>query len=272
MTAAVVALNSAAKVALADCEQRIERGLKTFIDVGQALAEIRDSRLYKGTHNTFEEYLEQRWQMSRSYAHRMIAAAEVALPIGNAGLPTPSTESQARELAKMPEAERADAWRTAVERTGKPTAAVVKQVAEDRAAPDEQVQRRCFGCHHIFTSGADNGCPKCGGFGIRYKTPESDGAVTAPPADPGLESATPTPARTAPASAVEALKQAKRVAEQRDARALLSRVIDILTPSPGFVDTWLSQLGALDDELTDLVKRAADAHALLGDLIERARR
>lgn len=55
MTAALVTLNPAALVALASCEQRIERGLKTFIDVGQALAEIRDSRLYKGTHETFED-------------------------------------------------------------------------------------------------------------------------------------------------------------------------------------------------------------------------
>lgn len=134
MTALAV-LNPAALVTLADCEQRIERGLKTFIDVGQALAEIRDSRLYKGSHGTFEEYLERRWQMSRSYAHRMIAAAEVALPMGNIEAP-PTNERQTRELAKVPEAERAEVWREAVERTaGKPTAAAIREVQEERTRP-----------------------------------------------------------------------------------------------------------------------------------------
>jgi hypothetical protein len=154
----VAVLNQAAQVALADCEQRIERGLKTFIDVGQALAEIRDSRLYRGTHETFEVYLEQRWQMSRSYAHRMIAAAEVVLPIGNIGLPTPSTESQARELAKVPEPERADVWREAVERTnGKPTAAAVRETYE------------------------------------RTQTPGPSDAAVSPPGDPGTTDAPPSP-------------------------------------------------------------------------------
>lgn len=36
MTTALATLNPAAQVALASCEQRIERGLKTFIDLGIA--------------------------------------------------------------------------------------------------------------------------------------------------------------------------------------------------------------------------------------------
>lgn len=136
MTAALATLNPAAQVALISCEQRIERGLKTFIDVGQALAEIRDSRLYKGAHDTFEAYLEQRWNMSRSYAHRMIAAAEVVLPIGNTDLPSPTNEGQARALAAVPEPERAEVWREATERTGgKPTAKVVTEIAKERTMP-----------------------------------------------------------------------------------------------------------------------------------------
>lgn len=158
-------LNPAAQIALVSCEQRIERGLKTFIDVGQALAEIRDSRLYRGTHETFEAYLEQRWQMSRSYAHRMIAAAEIALPIGNTELPAVRTESQARELAKVPEPERAEVWRETVERTeGKPTAAAIRETVE------------------------------------RNQTPGSGGAVNAPPPDPGIDES-PAPAEPEPDTA-----------------------------------------------------------------------
>ncbi len=131
----MVTLNPAAQVALASCEQRIERGLKTFIDVGQALAEIRDSRLYKGTHETFEAYLEGRWGMSRAHAYRMISAAEVVSPMGDTEA-LPTNERQTRELAKVPEAERADVWRKTVERTdGKPTAAAIREVHEERTRP-----------------------------------------------------------------------------------------------------------------------------------------
>lgn len=136
MTAALATLNPAAQVALVSCEQRIERGLKTFIDVGQALAEIRDSRLYKGTHDTFESYLEGRWGMSRAHAYRMISAAEVVSPMGDIENP-PTNERQTRALAAVPEPERAEVWREVVERTdGKPTAKVVAEVAKERTTPE----------------------------------------------------------------------------------------------------------------------------------------
>lgn len=67
-------------------------------------------------------------------------------------------------------------------------------------------------------------------------------------------------------------RQKKKAAEQRDARALLSRVVELLAPasrSAGFVDTWAAQLGEYDTELSDLIKRATDAMSVLDDLIER---
>lgn len=42
---------------LKELESVIERGTKTFIEVGYALAEIRDQRLYRQTHATFESVL-----------------------------------------------------------------------------------------------------------------------------------------------------------------------------------------------------------------------
>ena len=41
---------------LAELELVIERGLKTFVEVGAALLGIRDGRLYRETHATFEDY------------------------------------------------------------------------------------------------------------------------------------------------------------------------------------------------------------------------
>lgn len=47
-------------------EAIVQRGLDTEFDVGHALAEISDTSLYRGTHQTFEAYLRDRWGMSRS--------------------------------------------------------------------------------------------------------------------------------------------------------------------------------------------------------------
>jgi len=54
--------------------QRLEavaqRGLGTYTDVGEALAEIRDAQLYRGTHPTFEAYLSDRWGISDALSVR----------------------------------------------------------------------------------------------------------------------------------------------------------------------------------------------------------
>lgn len=119
---------------LADLEEVIGRGLNTFVEVGQALVEIRDRRLYRLTHDTFEAYCRERWDFSRIHAHRFIEAADIVgvLPIGNS---RPSNESQARALAPLkddPE-QMAEAWEEAiVETNGKPTAAAVTEAVERR--------------------------------------------------------------------------------------------------------------------------------------------
>lgn len=123
---------------LQDCEAVIERGLDTFVEVGEALLEIRDARLYHRTHGTFEDYCRERWGFDRTYAHRHIQAAEVAsmLPIGN----TPTNESVARELAPLrdePDQLR-DTWAEVVELHGeRPTAANVREVVAGRELRDD---------------------------------------------------------------------------------------------------------------------------------------
>ena len=61
---------------LAACERVIKQGLSTFLDVGKCLAEIRDDRLYKGTHKTFERYCKDRWDLSRPRAYQQICGYE----------------------------------------------------------------------------------------------------------------------------------------------------------------------------------------------------
>jgi len=123
---------------LAELEDVITRGLETFVDVGNALAEIRARRLYQETgYATFEDYCRDRWDFSRFYAHRLIAAAEVvnALPIGNT--PPPVNEAQVRELAKAPEEVRGAVWQEAIETApeGKVTAGHVQRVVTVYTTP-----------------------------------------------------------------------------------------------------------------------------------------
>lgn len=123
---------------LQDLEYRIKQGLATFLEVGAALARIRDDHLYRATHSTFEKYVSDRWGMSRSYAHRQIAAAEICqtLPIGN----KPTHETQVRPLTALPPAEQPAAWSAAVERaeatnSSKVTEKIVRTVVAERAKP-----------------------------------------------------------------------------------------------------------------------------------------
>lgn len=63
---------------LARCEQVIERGIAVFTEVGRALTEIRDGKLYRVNHKTFEAYCDARWGIVRSRAYQLIDQAKVA--------------------------------------------------------------------------------------------------------------------------------------------------------------------------------------------------
>ncbi len=55
-------------------ERKVERA---FYEAGLALRELRDRRLYRNTHKTFEEYCRYRFGHSRQKSNYLIAAAGV---------------------------------------------------------------------------------------------------------------------------------------------------------------------------------------------------
>lgn len=84
---------------LATCEAALDNLRVAFWAAGKALQVIRDARLYRDTHATFEEYVEQRWDMSRPQAYRLIDAwplAERLSPMGDK-----LNERQVRELLPL---------------------------------------------------------------------------------------------------------------------------------------------------------------------------
>ncbi|GAA0376741.1 hypothetical protein Acor_31300 [Acrocarpospora corrugata] len=70
-------LSGEEKLALAEAETAIERGLTTFVDVGHALSRIRAGRLHRATHVRFEDYCRERWGFTKNHVNRQIDAAHV---------------------------------------------------------------------------------------------------------------------------------------------------------------------------------------------------
>lgn len=102
---------------LAALEEVIRRELDSFLQVAEALLEVRKERLYRERYPTFEEYCERQWDMSARRARQILAASQVVenlrLP-ENVGAVLPVTESQARPLSRLAPEEQRPAWDAAV--------------------------------------------------------------------------------------------------------------------------------------------------------------
>lgn len=96
------------KQKLQSLEITIQRGLKYYIEVGEALLSIRNSELYK-EYGTFEDYCTKRWNMTRRNASYLIQATKVVDDLGK-NFPIPTRVSQANELSALPREDRATAW------------------------------------------------------------------------------------------------------------------------------------------------------------------
>ena len=112
---------------LAELEKTIARGKKTFVEVGLALAEIRDMRLYRREYSGFEEYCREKWGWAKAYANHVIRAADVVKKLPAETATMVANERAARELGKVDEGDRAGVIQTVVDE-GKPvTAAAIKR-------------------------------------------------------------------------------------------------------------------------------------------------
>lgn len=129
-------LTESEKQVLSTCEGVIERGLKSFIEVGTALQAIRDNRLYRESFATFEAYCQDKWNLTSRHANRLIEAVEVNEDLRPMGLELPTNERQARPLSRVEPEIRAELWQTALDTApnGKVTAAHVEKVVNERQA------------------------------------------------------------------------------------------------------------------------------------------
>ena len=130
-------------------EEIIEDGLNAFGQAGQALIQIRDKKLYRATHGTFEVYVREKWDLARNRAYRLMEAAIVVQNVAHGQQTGPTSERQARPLTKLdtPEQQVA-AWELAgdiaAEENKPVTAKHVERAAEAVSAavndqPDEDI-------------------------------------------------------------------------------------------------------------------------------------
>jgi hypothetical protein len=134
-----LSLSQPEQLELLQHETTVQQGLKSFFEVGKALATIRDKKLYRASHATFEEYCRGRWNIGRRSAYQLIEAAEVVENVRNCAQTLPANEAQARPLTSLPASQQVAAWQRALEIApgGKVSAAHIQQVVntEFKAVP-----------------------------------------------------------------------------------------------------------------------------------------
>ncbi|MGB5596271.1 MAG: hypothetical protein WBM62_19865, partial [Crocosphaera sp.] len=131
-------------------ERKVERA---FYEAGKALLELRQRKLFRSTHSTFDDYVRERFGMQRAHSYRLMDAAvvvknleEKCLPLGD--IPSnsidssqmspigrqilPTNERQVRPLSKLNPDEQVEVWTKAIEQVnGKvPPARVVKSIVD----------------------------------------------------------------------------------------------------------------------------------------------
>lgn len=113
-------MSQAEKSAFVRCEGIIEKGLQTFVEVGEALVTIRDQRLYREKHATFELYCRTRWDISKTQANRLIAAFSVVKNLTAAHLAKPAElrESVVRPLTSLSPAAQKSVWKKVTAKAG----------------------------------------------------------------------------------------------------------------------------------------------------------
>ncbi len=118
--------------------QRLELKVERAVyQAGDALRELRDRRLYRNTHKSWEDYCQDRFGYTPRKAYYLISAADVIDHLSSCEQivhTLPTKENQCRELAKLSPEQQTEAWIESVSRTGGkrvPPASTVRSVVEE---------------------------------------------------------------------------------------------------------------------------------------------
>ena len=127
----------------------VDRGQRAWFEVGAALIEIREQRLYRGTHRNFHDFCRERWGWNRRIVDQKIVDAKYVLYVernerhGAQIIPILTSERQVRALTHAdPDKARAVLDHAMAKTPGKLTAKVIEEsVRELNADTIDQKQR-----------------------------------------------------------------------------------------------------------------------------------
>ena len=111
---------------LKELETIINKNMTAFYQVGSALSKIRDSRLYRDTHSTFEDYCKDKWDMSRPRAYQFIESSLVHDNLSTMVDITPTSERQTRPLTKLEPEQQIEVWQNEVGQGGQPKSKTIE--------------------------------------------------------------------------------------------------------------------------------------------------
>ncbi|GAB4540733.1 MAG: hypothetical protein Tsb0014_32170 [Pleurocapsa sp.] len=117
---------------------------QAFFIAGKALKLLRDKRLYRETHSSFESYVKERFNFTKRAAYYLIDACDVMNNLKSEQFVhrtkiLPSKESQCRVLAKLSPQEQILVWDKAVEKAkGKvPSARIIKEIINQNRSTED---------------------------------------------------------------------------------------------------------------------------------------
>lgn len=173
---------------LEQLETRIRAGLRTFIDVGNALNEIKVSNGHrlKG-YTSFEAYCEAEFNFGVRHGERLIQSAKAALKVEQLTGELPKNEAVAREIARVAYSPKAETNLKTIskelKREGKTlataTAEVVAKVVERVINPKPKIEQKplveeVIEEPPVLGTSLTDFCPSCGSIPQSY-THRDDG-------------------------------------------------------------------------------------------------
>ena len=113
-------------------ERQVERA---FYEAGKALKQLRDRKLYRNSHKTFDEYCQDRFSYNRSRSYQLINAASIVDNLQECPQIVdilPTAEGQVRPLTKLETEDQVSCWQEAVEAAGGkvPSGRIVKSIVD----------------------------------------------------------------------------------------------------------------------------------------------
>jgi len=125
------ALTSIESQRLNTLETAIEKGRAGFLEVGHALEQIRDGRLYRSGYPTFEKYCCEKWNFTRQYINQVIGGARAVKSLPPSMETIVTNPGQARALAQVEPEKREEVINKVIETGKKVTAKAIKAAADE---------------------------------------------------------------------------------------------------------------------------------------------